>query len=126
MEEGFPYKIFVVRVPSDRNCLYLFSFHSVCLWHHANMMAETTIVVLASSCSFFGPFMRMLDKFLAHSLFFWLTFFWHIYLETRAVPFPLNSTEVELVGDPYCAASAQRRLTVNSGLPGLDLKIIAL
>ena len=39
------------------------------------------------------------------------------------MPLPLNGTEVELVGDSDGATRAQRRLTVHSGLPGLDLKI---
>ena len=64
-------------------------------------------------------------KFLANQ-FFYVAICWHIHLETRAVPFPFYSTEVELVGDSDCAASAQWRLTVNSGLTGLDLEIITL
>ena len=40
------------------------------------------------------------------------------------MPLPLNGTEVELVGDPDGTTRAQRRLTVHSGLPGLDLEII--
>ena len=38
------------------------------------------------------------------------------------MPLPLDGTEVELVGDPDGATRAQRRLTVHSRLPGLDLK----
>ena len=39
------------------------------------------------------------------------------------MPLPLDGTEVELVGDPDGATRAQRRLTVHSRLPGLDLEI---
>ena len=97
-------------------CLQAYSSRALCQLltypQTDSFMVSQNISYFASSfTSWFSDLLLVLKKF------------WKGHLETRAVPLPLDGTEVELVRDPDCAAGAQRRLTVHSRLPGLDLKI---